>query len=96
MSTEQKIPVKQTNGAPGDQNSNLLFPVFLKLEELKVLLVGGGKVGAEKLSALLGNSPAAPVTVVAISISDEVRKLAKHHPNVTLHERAFVESDLEN
>lgn len=95
MTTEQKLPVKQTNGAPADQG-NLLFPVFLKLEELKVLVVGGGKVGAEKLSALLGNSPAAPVTVVAISISDEVRKLAKHHPNVTLHERAFVESDLEN
>lgn len=95
MTTEQKLPVKQTNGASADQG-NLLFPVFLKLEELKVLVVGGGKVGAEKLSALLGNSPAAPVTVVAISISDEVRKLAKHHPNVELHERAFVESDLEN
>lgn len=96
MSTEQKIPVKQTPATSNGQDSNLLFPVFLKLEELKVLLVGGGKVGAEKLSALLGNSPAAPVTVVAISISEEVRKLAKHHPNVTLHERAFVESDLEN
>lgn len=95
MTTEQKLPVKQTNGAPADQG-NLLFPVFLKLEDLKVLLVGGGKVGAEKLSAILGNSPAAPVTVVAISISDEVHKLAKHHPNVTLHERAFVEADLEN
>jgi uncharacterized protein len=96
MSTEQKIPVKQTTGASNDQGSNLLFPVFLKLEELKVLLVGGGKVGAEKLGALLGNSPAAPVTVVAISISDEVRRLAKNHPNVTLHERAFEVTDLEN
>ena len=95
MTTEQKIPVKQTTGATTDQG-NLLFPVFLKLEDLKVLLVGGGKVGAEKLSALLGNSPAAPVTVVALSISDEVRKLAKNHPNVTLHERAFVQADLEN
>lgn len=95
MTTEQKLPVKQTNGAPADQG-NLLFPVFLKLEELKVLVVGGGKVGAEKLSAILGNSPAAPVTVVAISISDEVRKLAKNHPAVTLHERAFEEADLEN
>lgn len=95
MSTEQKIPVKQTAVASADQG-NLLFPVFLKLEDLKVLLVGGGKVGLEKLSALLGNSPAAPVTVVAKSISDEVRKLAKHHPNVTLNERAFQEADLEN
>jgi siroheme synthase-like protein len=96
MSTEQNIPVKQTTATSGDQGGNLLFPVFLKLEELKVLLVGGGKVGTEKLSALLGNSPAAPVTVVALHISDEVRKLAKHHPNVTLHERAFEQADLEN
>jgi siroheme synthase-like protein len=95
MTTEHKIPVKQTTGATTDQG-NLLFPVFLKLEDLKVLLVGGGKVGAEKLSALLGNSPATPVTVVALSISDEVRKLAKSHPNITLHERAFVQTDLEN
>jgi siroheme synthase-like protein len=96
MTTEQIIPVKLKTGATTTDPGNLLFPVFLKLEELKVLLVGGGKVGAEKLSALLGNSPAAPVTVVAISISDEVRKLAKSHPNVTLHERAFVDADLEN
>lgn len=94
MSTEQKLHVKNTTGASGDQG-NLLFPVFLKLEELRVLLVGAGKVGTEKLSALLANSPAAPVTVVAVIISDEVRKLAKHHPNITLQERAFVESDLE-
>lgn len=94
MSTEQKIAVK-TGSAEG-QTHNLLFPVFLKLEELKVLLVGGGKVGTEKLSALLANSPAAPVTVVAINISDEVRKLAKHHPNVVLHERPFTLSDLDN
>jgi siroheme synthase-like protein len=96
MSTEQQIVVNQKNGSAGEGGSNLLFPVFLKLEELNVLLVGGGKVGAEKLSAILANSPAAPVTVVAISISDEVRKLAKHHPNVSLHERAFTVSDLDN
>ena len=96
MSTEQKIAVKNTTGSAEGQTNNLLFPVFLKLEELNVLLVGGGKVGAEKLSALLANSPAAPVTVVAISISDEVRKLAKNHPNVVLHERPFTLSDLDN
>lgn len=96
MSTEQKIGVKHTTGSAEGQNHNLLFPVFLKLEELKVLLVGGGKVGTEKLSALLANSPAAPVTVVAINISDEVRKLAKHHPNVVLHERPFTLSDLDD
>ena len=47
----------------GDKNR--LFPVFLKLEELEVLLVGGGKVGLEKLTAILQNAPASSVTIVA-------------------------------
>ena len=38
---------------------NQLFPVFLKLNQLKVLLVGGGNIGLEKLQAVLINSPEA-------------------------------------
>ncbi len=30
---------------------NKLFPIFLKLEKLKVLIVGGGNVALEKLNA---------------------------------------------
>ena len=32
---------------------NKLFPIFLKLEKLKVLIVGGGNVALEKLNAVL-------------------------------------------
>lgn len=74
---------------------NKLFPVFLKLEELNTLVVGGGKVGLEKLSALLANSPAAKVTLVAPEISAGVRQLAATHAGVRLFEKEFEESDLE-
>lgn len=96
MSTEQQLIEEQPGHLVGDRETNRLFPVFLKLEELRVLLVGGGKVGTEKLSAILGNSPAAAVTVVAITLSDEVRNLAKQHPQVVLQERPFSVTDLEN
>ena len=96
MSTEQQIELEQPGSSVLDGETNRLFPVFLKLEELRVLLVGGGKVGTEKLSAILGNSPAAAVTVVALAISDEVRNLAKQHPQVVLQERAFSVTDLDN
>ena len=36
--------------------SNELFPIFLKLNELKLLIVGGGYVGLEKVTAVLQNS----------------------------------------
>lgn len=72
---------------------NQLFPVFLKLEHLHVLLVGGGNVGLEKLTALLANSPEARVTVVAMYFLPEVRQLASDR--VLLHERAFQWEDLD-
>jgi len=74
---------------------NRLFPVFLKLEELEVLLVGGGKVGLEKLSAILNNAPATSVTIVAIEISEEIKSLAENFPGVKLIERAFEPEDLD-
>jgi precorrin-2 dehydrogenase/sirohydrochlorin ferrochelatase len=73
---------------------NRLFPVFLKLEELDVLLVGGGNVGLEKLSAMLNNSPDTKVTMVADMFRDELREYVQNYPNVTLIERKFEFNDL--
>jgi siroheme synthase-like protein len=73
---------------------NRLFPIFLKLEELNVLLVGGGNVGLEKLSAMLNNSPDSTVTVVADMFRDEIKEYVKDYPKVTLVERRFDFSDL--
>jgi len=38
-----------------DNDKNQLYPVFLKLEQLNILLVGAGNVGLEKLNSLLSN-----------------------------------------
>jgi siroheme synthase-like protein len=76
-------------------DKNRLFPVFLKLEELEVLLVGGGKVGLEKLTAILHNAPATSVTIVAIEIVEGIKNLAENFPRVKLIERAFEPEDLD-
>jgi precorrin-2 dehydrogenase/sirohydrochlorin ferrochelatase len=73
---------------------NNLFPIFLKLESLQTLIVGGGHVGLEKLSAILRNSPSARVTLVARNIQEPIRELAQKHPFVTLEERYFKLWDL--
>lgn len=77
------------------QETNKLFPVFLKLEQLSILLVGAGNVGLEKLTAILRNSPATKITVVATKISVGVEAFATAYSNVTLREKAFDESDLD-
>jgi uncharacterized protein len=77
-------------------NNNKLYPIFLKLEELELLLVGAGNVGLEKLQSLLSNSPAAKITIVAPVVKEEVRDLLLNHPSCILVQRGFEESDLNN
>lgn len=75
---------------------NELFPIFLKLKQLRLLLVGGGYVGMEKLQAVVSNSPSAVITVVATQISDEIKELAKEYSTITLIEKPYGISDLDN
>lgn len=75
---------------------NNLFPVFLKLEELETLIVGGGNVAIEKITALLKSSPNAGVTVVAGIIREEIKSLAENNKKIKVIERNFRVRDLNN
>jgi siroheme synthase-like protein len=64
------------------------------MEQFRVLIVGGGAVGLEKMTALLRNSPATPITLVAPSILEEIQNYALSFPKVILKEKNFELSDL--
>ena len=76
-------------------NSNPLFPIFLKANQLKVLIIGGGYVALEKLTALWNNSLEADVRLVAPHIKKEIKDFILLGKNITLTERHFEISDLE-
>src|SRR4026209_273 len=78
------------------QVKNRLYPIFVKLEELELLLVGGGNVALEKLHSLLSNSPDAKITIVAPVIKEEIKELLKDHPCSVMVMRPFQESDINN
>lgn len=75
---------------------NDLFPVFIKLNQVNTLVVGGGNVGLEKLGALLGNDPRARVHVVALQASEALKAFIRDFPGVSLEERAFAPMDLDD
>jgi len=60
---------------------NQLYPVFFKLDKLKMLIVGAGEVGYEKLSFIMKSSPNANIKIVATWLSDEVKYLVERFPN---------------
>ncbi len=74
---------------------NELFPIFLKLDRLNTLVVGGGNVALEKVSAILRNSPAARVTMVAPMFREDTLVFLKDYAQVEILERGFEWSDLE-
>ena len=75
-------------------SGNQLFPVFLKLNHLHVLLVGAGNVGLEKLTAILSNSPETRITIIAEQVASEIREYQNDYPHLNVHQRSFVETDL--
>ncbi len=77
-------------------HENQLFPVFLKLDQLRVLVVGGGNVALEKISALLRNSPQMRITVVAGYFRPELVELVADNPRIRLIPRNFIWNDLDN
>ena len=75
---------------------NELFPIYVKLHQIKTLLVGAGNVGLEKLEAILENSPDANIHIVAAEVNPEVYALANGKLNIEISERGFDISDIEN
>lgn len=73
---------------------NELYPVFLKVSQLNILIVGGGMVAEEKLTFLLKSSPNAQVEMVSpmyreatIALAEKFgvkRHIAKYNSNYLL------------
>ena len=69
-----------------------LFPMFVKLEGRRCLVVGAGKVGGPKIGGLIDTG--ARVHVVALEASETVHAWA-NAGKITLELRAFANEDLE-
>jgi len=77
------------------EERNNLYPIFLKVHQLEVLIVGGGNVGLEKLSFLLKSSPNANVQLVAPEINEAVLALVNDNQVKIVKER-YADNFLEN
>ena len=76
------------------KKNNRLFPVFLQLERLRVLIVGGGPVAVEKLQALLTHAPCTRIRIVAKQFSEELLHIAADKDRVEPVSKSYSSGDL--
>ncbi|WP_238784595.1 TSUP family transporter [Blattabacterium cuenoti] len=78
------------------KENNRLFPIFLQLERLSLLIIGGGKTALEKLKTVLRNNPDTEVNLIAYHIDQKVYELAKIFNSIRLTKKVYGSSDLKN
>ncbi|WP_185850158.1 TSUP family transporter [Blattabacterium cuenoti] len=79
-----------------NKERNKLFPIFLHLEKLSLLIIGGGKTALEKLNTVLINNPDTKINLIASHIDKKVYQLAKLFNTIKLTKKFYGSSDLEN
>jgi len=67
------------------------FPAFLKLDNKKILIVGGGYIAYEKLEHLLDFT--SDISVVALDFSDDMLKMIQDN-NLHYEQRAYNKGDI--
>jgi len=73
---------------------NELFPIFLKADQINILIIGGGKVAQEKLFFLQKSSPLSKITLVAADITEEVYSVLLKFPRPVIYNRNFSIEDI--
>lgn len=77
------------------ETKNTLYPIFLKLDKIDVLIIGAGEVGLEKLTYILKSSPQANITVVSKEFHYKIIELSHFYSNVVLIEKEYHKTDIE-
>ncbi len=77
-------------------DGNQLFPVFLRVDRLHILIVGAGEVGWEKVGIMFKHTQSAQLKIVAPEIKPEIKTLKADFPDqITLEQRKFQHNDVE-
>ncbi len=69
------------------------FPAFIKLDDIKILIVGGGYIAHEKLDHLLDFTT--DITIIAMEFSSDMKALIAKH-DLPFEERSYDEGDIKD
>ena len=68
------------------------FPMYMDMQDLKILVVGGGYIATEKLEKLVDFTT--QITVIALRVEDEAKNIIDKY-ELKLQQRAYEQGDIE-
>lgn len=72
------------------------FPFLLKMEGLRVLVVGGDSIAIQHLKEIDSNAPGAEVRIIAEQLSGDLREWAATHTKVVVEDRLYDPFDIQH
>jgi len=76
-------------------SENTSFPVMLNLQQLSLLVIGGGKAALENAKLIFSHHPGSSVTVLAPEIHEDINALSTDFPTLNILQKTYEPSDLE-
>lgn len=72
------------------------FPFLLRMEGLRVLVVGGDSIAIQHLKEIDSSAPGAEVRIIAEQLSDDLRAWAATHAKVVVEDRLYDPFDIQH
>jgi siroheme synthase-like protein len=87
---EKRIPAPGCSGS----KTNQLFPLFVHMERLRLLVIGGNELALEKVLLILLNAPHTAIRIVAEGFSKDLEELSNKYEQVSLVAKTYSSGDL--
>lgn len=85
--------VAVNNITKGNEGS---FPFLLRMEGLRVLVIGGDSVAIQHLKEIDSNVPGAEVRIIAEQLDEDLKEWASTHAKVVIEERLYDPFDIQH
>jgi len=69
------------------------FPIYMDMNNLKILLIGGGAIATEKLEKLIDFTK--DITIITKEISSEAYRIVDKH-SLVLYKREYIKGDIDS
>lgn len=75
-------------------SENAFFPILVNLQQLSLLIVGGGTVALEKVRFILDNYPDSDIKIISPEVHEDILSMLPRHASLRIETKNYESQDL--